>query len=226
MFLDTLSSPQEVQFLTNRFAQHKTPPVVLEVGVGSGVVLAFITSNSYNIVGRPDVLALGTDLNSIACQAASKTVEKACKAKNSPCDYFLGSMQTDLCSSLRPGTVDILLFNPPYVPSEEIPHALQSTLINSNFKSSFELSSNLLALSYAGGVDGMETTNRLLEDLPRVLNSDRGVAYILLCAQNKPDKVMDRVRSWGSTWNVIVSGHSGRKAGWESLKILRIWRSP
>jgi release factor glutamine methyltransferase len=226
LFLDTLSSQSEIQFLTSQFPKSKASPVVLEVGVGSGVVLAFVTSNSNNIIGRTDVLALATDLNPLACQAAFSTIEKACETKDSRCGQLLGSMQMDLGSSLRTGTIDILLFNPPYVPSEETPQYLQSAMIDSNFKSLFEQSSNLLALSYAGGVDGMETTNRLLDDLPRILNPERGVAYILLCAQNKPDEVMNRVKSWGPSWNVVVSGHSGRKAGWELLRILRVWRSP
>ena len=67
----------------------------------------------------------------------------------------------------------------------------------------------------------METTGRLLDGLPRVL-SDRGCAYVLLCAQNRPEEVKERVRRGG--WEVETVGSSGMKAGWEKLQIIRIWR--
>jgi release factor glutamine methyltransferase len=225
LFLDTLSSPQEVQFLKHQFPNGGPAPVILEVGTGSGVVVAFLTSQSMKILGREDVMELATDVNREACQAATQTIYEAMKSEDFKCGISLGTIQMDLASAICPGIVDILLFNPPYVPSEETPEHLQSTLISANFKSKFEQSSNLLALSYAGGLNGMETTDRLLDDLPRVLNPDRGVAYVLLCAQNKPDEVMRRIKSWDSLWHVEIAGHSGKRAGWEVLTILRIWRS-
>jgi release factor glutamine methyltransferase len=226
LFLDTLSSPQEVQFLKHRFENAGPAPVILEVGTGSGVVIAFITSQSLKILGRADVLALATDVNGEACLSASQTVNEAMKSEGLRCGQSLQMFQMDLASAIGPGVVDILLFNPPYVPSEEAPEHLQSTMVSANFKTNFERSSNLLALSYAGGVDGMETTNRLLDDLPRLLNPATGVAYILLCAQNKPDDVMNRIKKWGPNWHVDVAGHSGKKAGWEVLVIFRVWRDP
>jgi len=83
----------------------------------------------------------------------------------------------------------------------------------------------MLSLSYAGGTDGMEITNQLLEQLPEVLHVRRGVAYVLLCAQNRPDEVRQRVNKWVGTWSVETVGHSGNKGGWEKLQILRIWRT-
>ena len=85
--------------------------------------------------------------------------------------------------------------------------------------------SHLLELSYAGGVDGMETTLRLLVELPRIL-SERGVAYVLLCAQNKPEEVKKAIPMLlTGEWTVDTVGDSGRKAGWEKLVIIRIARS-
>lgn len=68
----------------------------------------------------------------------------------------------------------------------------------------------------------METTDRLLDAIPSVL-SVRGVAYVLLCKQNKPDEVKDRVRAWGG-WQAETVGSSGMQAGWEKLVIVRIWK--
>ncbi len=245
LLLDTLSSATEIQFLTQRFSQQpsqKEPnptPLILEVGTGSGVVLAFLTAHAEAIFGRHDVVALGSDVNEYACRAAKQTVLQACRNTNisgyTAASAFLSATPcADLTSPLRSGVADVLIFNPPYVPSSHVPGiraASGSSAENAMSTSdaiynagSFERDSQLLALSYAGGVDGMEVTNRLLEELPAVLSQERGVAYILLCQQNKPEKVMERIRHWGSEWDVEIVGRSGMKAGWEKLVIVRIWR--
>lgn len=92
----------------------------------------------------------------------------------------------------------------------------------------FEEESKLLELSYAGGKDGMETTDRVIDSLGDVL-SERGVAYLLLCAGNKPEAVKQRIREMdnageGRRWKAETVGTSGRQAGWEKLQIVRIWR--
>ncbi|KAF1988335.1 hypothetical protein K402DRAFT_419670 [Aulographum hederae CBS 113979] len=231
LLLDTLSSASETAFLQERFAQQC--PLVVEVGTGSGVVLAFVAANTSPIFGHSRVLTLGTDLNLFACKAASHTVQQALKesASQSSPSVFLEILNTDLTGSLRPHSVDLLIFNPPYVPTETIPdppkHGIDDdTKSSSKSKNStFDRDSQLLALSYAGGADGMEVTNRLLDQLHSILHLQRGVAYILLCAQNKPLKVQERLRNWGANWSVEVVGNSGKKGGWEKLQILRVWRT-
>ena len=230
-------------------------PLVVEAGTGSGVVLAFVAANSRAIFGREDIIALGTDVNGDACRAAAQTVDEAVEqtrsttiggegdcGSQSPSEVtggskanetqFIASITADLCSPLRLGTVDVLLFNPPYVPTETLPHLpstdiqdMAATGISPTISTSkFERDSYLLSLSYAGGVDGMETTDRLLDRIPEILDPERGVAYVLLCAQNKPAEVIERIRGWGSGWSVESVGRSGVKAGWERLVIVRIWR--
>ena len=73
LLLDTLSSTAEVTWLRERFA-NKTPYLV-EVGTGSGVVIAFLTANAEQIFGRP-ILSLGIDVNINACHAAKETVRQ------------------------------------------------------------------------------------------------------------------------------------------------------
>jgi release factor glutamine methyltransferase len=53
------------------------------------------------------------------------------------------------------------------------------------------------------------------------------VAYLLLCAQNKPEEVKDRIRGLegGGRWRAETVGMSGKQAGWEKLQIVRIWRA-
>ncbi len=235
LLLDTLSSPSEVQFLTERFKiahdAKRTTPLILEVGTGSGVVLAFVTANAPLIFGRSDILTVGTDVNAFASQAARQTVLEAQNNINSaPAALFLDTITTDLLGSIRHGTVDVLMFNPPYVPTLDIlPLATdESHTVFEDGTSGLDLSardSHLLSLSYAGGVDGMEVTSRLLNLLPDVLNPVRGVAYILLCYQNKPEEVKQRLREWGTDWSISIVARLGNKGGWEKLCILRIARA-
>lgn len=238
LLLDTLSSESEKSFLTQRFGgrqeQNETSqehgsapcPLVVEIGVGSGVVISFINAHAEVIFGRADVFTAGVDVNRYACEAARETVRIAAKdqaVQGKSHGTYLGSITGDLTSPLSYGTVDVLVFNPPYVPTEDVP-SLASPALGGNSTPSYDDDSHLLSLSYAGGVDGMETTDKLLELLPRILSRDRGCAYILLCAQNKPEEVKQRIRNWGPEWQVETVGSSGRKAGWEKLQIIRLWR--
>jgi release factor glutamine methyltransferase len=229
LLLDTLSSSSETAFLSDRFNRKSTaPPLVLEVGVGSGVVLAFVAANTRKIFGRHDVLTLGTDINSFACKAAAQTVRNAIKERDDERSVFMDVVNGDLASSIRPHSVDIFVFNPPYVPAE-LPdlsrHGEHNVIAEGKRGTSFEQDSYLLELSYAGGEDGMVVTDRMLEQVPEILSEGRGVAYVLLCAQNKPEVVKQRIREWGSGWTAETVGSSGKKAGWERLVVVRICKS-
>jgi release factor glutamine methyltransferase len=223
LLLDTLSTSTENSFLQCQFPSGSATPLVLEVGPGSGVVLAFVTAHAKHIFGRSDVATLGIDVNEFACKATKQTVEVSVKEDEVEPGVFLNAVWGDLTNVIRPGSIDVLIFNPPYVPSEALP-----ALPENSFRDSFERDILLSSLATDGGIDGMETTDRLLAELPRVLIR-RGVAYILLCAQNKPDEVMDRIRAWpedqGKHWCAEKVGSSGRKAGWERLCVVRIWRA-
>lgn len=227
LLLDTLSSPSETAFLQGRFKHALTPPLVLEVGVGSGVVLAFVAANAGRLFGRDDVLTLGTDINSFACRAASQTVKTAIEDSDNGRSVFLDAVNGDLATMIRLASVQVCIFNPPYVPAE-LPnfsrHAEYNAVQPGKSATSFEQDSYLLELSYAGGDDGMAVTNRMLEQIPETLN-ERGVGYLLLCAQNKPELVKQRISTWGSGWMAQTVGSSGKTAGWEKLVIVRIWKS-
>ncbi|KAH8893767.1 hypothetical protein GQ53DRAFT_717391 [Thozetella sp. PMI_491] len=230
LLLDTLSSASETSFLSARFAASPAPspaPLVLEVGPGSGVVVAFLTAHALPIFGTRCVLTAGADVNRFACAATRTTAARAVAEAHgdATAGFFLDTVQGDLASSFRPREVDVLVFNPPYVPTAELPQPPDPGTGEMKIESkiTFEQESHLLELSYAGGKDGMETTNRLIENLPEIL-SDRGCAYLLLCAQNKPEKVKERIKAFGQRWMAETVGTSGKTAGWEKLQIVRIWR--
>lgn len=238
LLLDTLSSASEVLFLTERFSHPANcgksfglppAPLVLEVGTGSGVVIAFVTAHAKKIFGRRDILCLGTDINPFACQATGQTILKACEdscdgskdvSVHSDAAFSIATLNANLVSPIKPGMVDVLIFNPPYVPTDEVP----TLCMDHDTAPTSGPNSELLALSYAGGIDGMEITDQLLEQLPTVLNQERGTAYLLLCKQNKPEKLVQRIRQWGPSWAISLVGQPGKTGGWERLQVFRIFR--
>lgn len=114
----------------------------------------------------------------------------------------------DLTSAIKEREVDLLIFNPPYVPSSEIPEIPRTN--NDPV---------WLDLALVGGEDGMVITWKVLNNLTNVL-SKSGVAYILFCARNKPETVTSIMQLKG--WNVEVV--INRKAGWEVLSVLKFTR--
>ncbi|KAI2629672.1 putative methylase [Hypoxylon sp. NC1633] len=223
LLLDTLSSATETAFLQSRFGKDYVP-LVVEVGPGSGVVIGFVNAHARVIFGSQDIVTAAVDVNGYACSATSETVRKAASENAATCGKFIGAFQGDLTTPVKDRLVDVLIFNPPYVPTPELPRQPgQTDLPNLATRPTFDDDSYMLSLSYAGGKDGMETTDRLINSLPQVLSS-KGCAYILLCAQNKPEEVRERIRAFGKAWNVATVGSSGKQAGWERLQIIRIWR--
>ena len=217
LLLDTLSSSEETSWLQTRFPTATSCPLVVEIGTGSGVIAAFIASHARTIFEREDLLVLGADVNVGACSATTRTVLRAVtESQSSAC--YLGSICCDLTTTILDGSVDVLIFNPPYVPTAELPSLPGA---GASARSAFEADSHLLSLSYAGGIDGMETTYRLLEALPTVL-SNAGVAYVILCAQNKPEDVKTFVKSV-LKMEVRTISTSGKLGGWEKLQVIRIW---
>ncbi|KAI1611588.1 hypothetical protein EDD36DRAFT_293105 [Exophiala viscosa] len=230
LFLDTLSSPSQTAWLQSRLHRGQTP-LLVELGPGSGVIIAFLTAHARTIFGT-DILSLSVDVNAQACLATRTTVQKALDeikqastSSSTGSSAYLSSLNGDLTTPLRSGEVDVLVFNPPYVPTDSVP-AFLSTGPTSG-KITFEESSHLLSLSYAGGADGMEVTNRLLQEIPTIL-SQRGVAYVLFCRGNKPEEIKAWINGWEATenwsWRAETVGTSGKTAGWEKLEIVRIWR--
>ncbi|KAL9092425.1 MAG: hypothetical protein Q9159_000933 [Coniocarpon cinnabarinum] len=223
LFLDALSAASERQYLTDRFRRLHRTPLAVEIGTGSGLILASLTANAAAITGRQDLLTVGVDVNVEACRAGQVTVEKHC---DEICDgddvqlgVNLGCITADLGSAIRPRTVDVLLFNPPYVPSDAV-----ATYEKLEDLEPFDLQNTLLALATDGGADGMEVTDRLLAALSTVLGAC-GVAYVLLCRRNQPEQVVERVKAWqGSQWAAEVVRTSGRTGGLENLCIVRIAR--
>ncbi|ANZ77855.1 BA75_05082T0 [Komagataella pastoris] len=175
-------------------------PLVVEIGTGSGVVTTFV--NQHII---PQGLFLATDLNPHCCNAVLNTHKSNIGKKGN-----LQVLQCDLTTPLKRNQVDVLIFNPPYVPSETVPEIADPD------------SEDWLDIALLGGPTGMDITQKVLDSLYDTL-SRNGVAYILFCARNHPQKVMDNFKAKeaqrGNEWEIECVQH--RKAGWE---VLTVWR--
>lgn len=187
---------QEKDFIQSTFKEYI--PLVTEIGTGSGIVTTFLGKNVL-----PKAIFITTDINPHACKAVIETMD--CNKENPRDICLLDSTQMNLTSGIRPHAVDILVFNPPYVPASEIPEIPTQ-----------DEDPIWLDLALVGGQDGMVVTWKVLDNLEQVL-SDHGIAYILFCARNKPDLVANVMRERG--WN--VKSVINRKAGWEVLSVLK-----
>lgn len=226
LFLNTLSSESEKTFLQDYFNQpregstfkNSSTPLVVEIGTGSGVVLSFLHVHAENILGRQDILTAGVDVNRFACKATTETIRAAELVQDIQGwshGFYLGNILGDLTGFLKPSQVDLLIFNPPYVPTPELPQLPQE---EAKTATTYEDDSHLLSLSYAGGIDGMEITNRLLQSLPNILSSSRGVrtsSFVLRTNQRRSGS-KSRAGAVDGQWKRRVP--LGRKVDGKSLQ--------
>ncbi|KAJ8955803.1 hypothetical protein NQ318_005344 [Aromia moschata] len=142
------------------FLSKFNPTVVVEVGSGSGIVIAALA-----VMLRKSCLCMSTDINFTACQATKNT-----SILN---DVSIECMAMDLLTCFKRKVFDVVVFNPPYVVTE-----------------SEEITGHGLNRAWAGGKHGCEIINRLVFDLPDML-SDRGVCYMVLLKENKPEEIVE-----------------------------------
>lgn len=166
------------------------PSICLEMGSGSGLIITAMAKRLKN------TLCLATDINIHACSATLNTAKK--NMVNVECLYG------NLADNLRANTVDLLIFNPPYV-----------VTTNEEYMSAHK--DGKLACSWAGGPNGRIVINKLLKCLPTIL-STKGVMYLLLLKENNPNNVMDFLRELNFKCSKLLE----RKIPGEHLCILKV----
>ncbi|TFY64763.1 hypothetical protein EVG20_g5844 [Dentipellis fragilis] len=195
------------------------PRICLEIGSGSGCVSSFIGTilgpsearPSYpsqrlctpNLIPRcPSSVYLCTDINPHAARCTASTGQQ----NKIPLNPILASLAGPLSKRLL-HSVDVLLFNPPYVPtySEEADAAQEGAGI---------------AGSWAGGADGMRVTERLLEQIGDLL-SPTGRFYLVAVKQNDIPGIQRRMsEKYGLQSQIVIQ----RRAGREHLFVVRFSR--
>jgi len=175
-----------------------SPRVCLEIGSGTGIVSSFLGQ----IVGTSNAFYLCTDINPHATTCTARTGSQ----NKVPIDPLVASLARPLTSRLA-HAVDILIFNPPYVPTynEEVDAAQRDAGI---------------AGSWAGGTDGMQVTDALLSQVDDLL-SPLGRFYLVAVNQNNIPKIRDFMSKVFSLQSEIVLQ---RRAGREHLSVLRFAR--
>ncbi|KAL6067087.1 HemK methyltransferase member 2 [Balamuthia mandrillaris] len=188
LFLDALEAEQE--FLTAL-----RPNLCLELGSGSGCVICFLASMLKSQRLAPVFLAI--DVNHEATFATQQTA----KANN----VSIEGIRTDLFTGLEPrlhGLVDVLLFNPPYVPSE-----------------AEEVGTRDVCAAWAGGKDGREVLDRVLPLVANLL-SERGVFYLVAIDENNPKDIRAIMSRSGFASSIVLQ----RRAFNEQLYIIKFQR--
>jgi release factor glutamine methyltransferase len=160
LLCDSLHSEAEFFFHTLK------PSIIVEMGCGSGCVITYLTQLLLTS-GEDNFVSYGIDINLDALSLTRKTYERNVEEKH----HKLRLIHSDLFSSRAEkknefdtessntleelvGKIDILIFNPPYVPSEHE-----------------EVGSTGIEASYAGGIDGREVIDQFLPQLPVRLTS-------------------------------------------------------
>ncbi len=137
---------------------------ILEVGTGSGHIAVELGAISREVVA--------TDINPHAVSMAKgKGVEV---------------IRTDLVSGLC-GTFDLIVFNPPYLPTREE-----------------ERVEDWLERALDGGVSGREVIERFLQETPRILASG-GRILLLLSTLTGVENVLDLASKLGFTGQIMQS---------------------
>lgn len=147
--------------------------LVVDVGTGSGYVGRQLAEES-------DATVVATELNPHACRQAREA--------------DLPVVSADLLGPISCGVVDVVVFNPPYLPTgpeDEWGDWMERAL--------------------SGGDDGRAVIDPFLADLRRVLAPD-GEAFLLVSSLTGVDAVREEARANGLTSMVVASeSHSFEK---------------
>ena len=191
--------------------------LVVEIGSGSGVVSAHVL-NLLSLHGHPRPISLCIDISPIACNASLRTATANNRSRS---NFAIDAICSDLLGSFLPriqNNVDLLIFNPPYVPtpddeviSQAMAHSLSqslssSTISNSENKSStnaLNLESHFLTASWAGGERGRRVLDRALPQIAESLSRPYGRAYIVLVEENDPEQIAKEAIVYGLKMKIV-----------------------
>ena len=168
------------------------PTLCCEIGTGSGAVITYLQQLLKEHQWSAAYLA--SDLNPEACSTAAKTAKIN--------DFKVDILHMNFIDGLLDRRIDVLIFNPPYVPTPNE-----------------EVAGNGIVISWAGGEDGRVVIDKFVHQLDSMLSA-KGVLYLILVKDNKPAEVRNILRRLGFQSEVVIQ----RKAANEDLLVLKAWR--
>ena len=182
-----------------------SPATILEVGTGSGLV---ITHLARDILPAGSCFAFAVDVNPFAIATARETWQRNVVLTPPPA---LECIRGDLVTMLRGGrsSFDVVLFNPPYVPTseEEIAKA--------------HADHDFLQMAFSGGPKGRLVVDRFLLRLADVLSAG-GLAYVIALEANEPEEMIhfaEEASGHRLTGSIVLSRYTG-----ERLSVVRFQR--
>lgn len=167
----------------------------VEIGSGSGIALAFLSL----ILGPTNAAYFGIDINPHANRCTIATG----KENGAHIEVVRSSLLSGMSDRFE-GKVDVLLFNPPYVPTEEEEEVMAQG------KAGIEG-------SWAGGATGTKLVDELIDSgtIQKVL-AKGGRFYLVAIKQNDPPNLVERLKAQGLTAEVKLA----RRAGGEHLHVI------
>lgn len=182
---DLVYEPAEDSFLLAEAALKEVRPGmrVLEVGAGSGFVSAVLQTN------QPAVRVLATEINPHAARCAKENGVEVIRT-----DMFGG-----ISFGSSEGRFDLVLFNPPYLPTsdeEKVP--------------------GWLNYAFDGGASGRETLDRFLEKVKDYL-CPGGKILVLISSITGVEEVKEEIEDMG--FKVDIVGR--KKISFEELVVVR-----
>lgn len=192
------------------YLKDKQPLLTVEIGPGSGIIIAALAKYlNYQSNGF-----FAVDINKFACGATQRT------SRANGVNVEVVNM--DLLTAFKPNSIDLLIFNPPYVPTEaddasNIPE--QQKIYDKDAEAVYKSGGDdkLLIKSWAGGADGCEIINKVIFSLKHIL-APGGTFYLLIIKDNNPEKIRKDLRNLGYKAEPIID----RKIRGEHLIVLKI----
>lgn len=171
------------------------PSLCMEIGCGSGYVITSLAL----MLGQEDLAVnyIATDINPHAVRVTRETLD----AHGVDAELII----TDIASGLEKrlaGLVDILVVNPPYVPTPEE-----------------EVGADGITASWAGGENGRKVIDRILPVADHLL-SEKGWLYLVTLTANIPSEICLQMRKKGYASRIVIQ----RTTEEESLHIIKFWR--
>jgi release factor glutamine methyltransferase len=188
---------------------HTTHTSAVELGVGSGYVSASLLTFARRAAAArvkagapagPAAPALvAVDVSPAALRDAAATLAASGHGPGGTVDLVRCSLAGPLLARLA-GRVDVLAFNPPYVPTPPE-----------------EVTAGGIAAAWAGGDRGRVVIDAALPAIAALLAPGGGEAFIVTVTQNGPAEVLEEMGRLGAPGRVVLE----RGADEERLVILR-----
>ncbi|PIT84034.1 hypothetical protein COU37_05245 [Candidatus Micrarchaeota archaeon CG10_big_fil_rev_8_21_14_0_10_45_29] len=169
---DSVYAPMEDSRLLAKAAAQKCFGKILEIGCGSGFVCISLAKI------KPGAKVIACDIN--------KAAVAACKKNAKTNGVRIGVFESDLFSSIEKGEkFDFILFNPPYLPTEE----KEKVKGNLNF-------------AFDGGKSGLEAVFRFLEEAGKYLKKGGKILLVASDAANLK-KLRSKIKKCKFSYKII-----------------------